>query len=190
LPVPDYAVVDLPPQLHNAVRDHTHRALLQNNIGPVFGSVLIEGAQIWSRDISRGNAAIIPSLEGVLAFDTFVYNRDRRFNKPNLLWNGRHVSMIDHSLALPVSRDDGLPLLNVENVREHCTFTSLRGRKCKFNIRHWRDLLSPEALQRIRAFIPPTWERARGDISKIFTAVGEQLSRLDEISTWLRRFVQ
>lgn len=67
-----------------------------------------------------------------MAFDTLIDNADRRREKPNLLWRGQDLVVIDHELAFAFSRLIGTPAdpfsdTTLAFLRDHPLWAGLRG---------------------------------------------------------------
>lgn len=139
---------------------------------------------------------MLKSMEGVLTFDSTVINGDRKAVKPNLLWNGSNLFLIDHSVAIPVHLwpEEQLlasPLFPEDNVRVHCAFDILRRRKQQYTelLQTWLTRIQSKDFDNLRALIPASWEKREGDLDKIFRFLKERPSRSTEISEDLRRIV-
>ncbi len=197
LPVPDYAIIQIPEGLYLAGNDENIRRLLQRNVGLNFGTIYQEGFHSWNpRKSDKIPTQILSNIEGTLAFDATVINGDRKTEKPNLLWNGRKVFLIDHSLALPVHRwsDDGLdssPLFPEAQVRQHCTYEALNGLQFRFDtiLEKWQEIIKDDDLDNLRAIIPASWEARKGDLDKIFRFLKARPKRFIEIQADLTRIL-
>lgn len=198
LAVPNYFIVDVPEALPEAVPDEAVRRLLRSNIGPNFGLLYHEGVTTWQPEkATNSTEGLLQSMEDVLTFDATVINGDRKQNKPNVLWDGSQLLLIDHSNAVPVHLWDeetllSSPLLPENEVRQHCTFGRLTGhnRQYKTIIESWQDCIEAEDFERIRSLIPDSWERNTGDLDKVFSFLQGRSSRFDDVSADLRRIVQ
>lgn len=195
-PVPDYAVVEIPTELAPAIPDRSVRALFANNIGDNFGSIYEEGLALWDPNREPRSPVLVDGLEDALTFDATVINGDRKRQKPNLLWRGENLLMIDHSLALPVhlwqEEDiDKSPLFPESEVVQHCAFHGLAGKGREFTRATdvWAAEVGATELQRLRGFIPSNWERRRGDLDRIFRFLEARPGRFTAISADLRRVV-
>ncbi len=201
LDVPDYAIVEVPAallQYPQAVPDERVRRLLKANLGPNFGTIYQEAAHSWHP--SRAallTTELLSLLANVLTFDATVINGDRTGAKPNLLWNGKQVLLIDHSYALPIHTADeatlaASPLFPESKVRAHCTFDILSGKGSGFArlLASWQAMVSDSDLQQLRALIPATWEKRAGDLDRIFRFLAARPARFVDIQTDLKRIVQ
>jgi hypothetical protein len=197
--VPDYCVVQTPAELADAARRPDIKELLRRNPGPNFGSVFIEGSSPWvpPDEGNRPSDIVCSDLEDVLVFDSTLVNGDRKKEKSNLLWNGGDLIPIDHSLALPVHQWTNeqikeSPLFPEEEVRAHSSFPSISGQEREFSVLldNWRDSITAEDITELRTFIPEDWERAAGDLDRIFAFLQGRSGQFDATTEHLRRIVQ
>lgn len=196
LSVPDYACVEIPQELPAAVGDRPVREVLARNVGVNFGCVYHEGMALWNPDDRPRSPDLLEGLEEVLAFDATTINGDRKREKPNLLWRGENLLMIDHSLALPVhiwadEEVDQSPLFPEAEVRAHCVFAALQGKELEFRsfFDHWPIRMEDADLARLRSWIPESWERRAGDLDKILRFLQHRPRRFMDIAADLRRVV-
>ena len=197
LKVPDYAIIEVRSEMPNSVSNSEVRELLRNNVGANFGTVYLEGSSTWRpRPLDR-RAALSDVVEGVLVFDSLVINGDRQQDKSNLLWDGRDLFLIDHSVALPAhlwGSDVILesPLFPEENVKEHCAYVSIAGQGRGFNdlCGEWRRNILAEDIEQLKSVIPASWELREGDLDRIFRFLGARETRFDDTSAHLRRILR
>jgi hypothetical protein len=198
LPVPDYAVIRIPEELARSIKDENLRRLLQRNVGLNFGTIYQEGFRSWypmQSDFLENE--ILSSLEGTFAFDATVINGDRKTSKPNLLWNGRKLFLIDHSIAIPVhcwadNDIDSSPLFPESEVKQHCIFGALKGMQFAFNshMGKWQEKIKDTDLDDLRSIIPENWERRTGDLDKIFRFLKARPARFTDIQADLQRILR
>ncbi len=197
LPVPDYAIIEVPEELHRGSRDESIRRLLQRNIGPNFGTIYLEGYHSWCpRQSSQLPVEIMFKLADTIAFDSTVINGDRKKTKPNLLWNGNKVYLIDHSLALPAHRwsdeeIDEFSLFPESQVQQHCTYDVLKEVTIRYDaiLNSWQEKIKDDDLDELRAIIPVSWEQTKGDLDKIFRFLKARPKKFTEIHTNLTRIL-
>lgn len=131
LSIPSPAVVEIVPEFANSVPNDAIRARLLENLGPNFGSVFWSGGySTWprGRPLSR---QLRPVAADILCFDVFIQNLDRRPEKPNVLWRGEEIAVVDHELAFPfpflVGCNEPWTDPFVAGIRQHVFFSSLKG---------------------------------------------------------------
>lgn len=197
LPVPDYAVAEIPGELPAAISNRSVRDLLARNMGENFGCVYHEGFALWDADHEPRSAELLDGLEDVLTFDATIINGDRKRQKPNLLWRGENLLLIDHSLALPVHLwEEGVittsPLFPEAQVEQYCVYRALAKKEREFRrtVDNWKTEINLTELGRLRSFIPASWERRAGDLDRIFQFLEARPARFEDISAELRRIVK
>lgn len=98
LPIPDLAIVEVPPELGRAEPDPEIRELLERSVGTNAGLRFLRGALPF-----RAGVHAWPSPElaaDVVWFDALVTNIDRTARNPNVLLRDDEPWLIDHGAAL------------------------------------------------------------------------------------------
>jgi hypothetical protein len=198
LSVPNFAIVDVNREFVESVRQQDVRELLRRNIGKNFGTVYQEGASGWIPEIqSDSPLSLVEKLESILAFDSAIFNADRKRPNSNLIWDGQEIFLIDHSLALFVHTWTAEQLAKIfifpdDQIQQHCTYLCLAGRKREFKAlwEKWTDDVSESWLDDLRVTIPSNWEKNSGDLDKIFLFLKERANRFSHIRDHLRRIMQ
>ena len=192
LNVPDYAIVDISPTFANSIHDSATRELFRNNIGPNFGSVFQKSFALWQPKAHTQSQELIDQLEDVLTFDSIVINGDRKMSKPNLLYRGDQLLLIDHSLALPVHlwKQQTLassPLYPVEHIKTHCASQHLIRQACSYSrvFENWEERIAILELEKLRTLLPDAWQHKPGDFDKIFAFLSGRNQRFAEMSNYL-----
>ena len=137
IPVPDYAIVTVTPQMVSTISDSRVRRLLTNNLGENFGCRYHPGFALWTTAMVATTASARRVFEDIYSFDAAVLNGDRTGDKPNLLFKGSETLAIDHSLALfahiiPVDQWTTYVLPD-DRLARHVTLGSLAGRNLPFD---------------------------------------------------------
>ena len=106
LPVPELALVDLPPPFGRSEPDPEIQDLLRRSHGLNVGLRYLDGA--FNFDPTAAGDVVTPDFAARLVWlDALVTNPDRTHRNPNLLvWN-RRPWLIDHGAALHVHHDWG-----------------------------------------------------------------------------------
>jgi len=197
LPVPDYAVVEVPELLVSCIENAQIRQVVSKNVGFNFGTVYKPEFGLWRPDYRQTSLELLKKLEKVICFDAIVINGDRKKSKPNLLWKGEEILLIDHSLALPVHNVNkqivpGNFLFPKEHIEQHCTYHALHKTKVNFSnlMDIWQNAIRKIQLEELRSFIPSTWEKTTGDLDRIFNFLESRPSHFDEISNHIRSIMQ
>jgi hypothetical protein len=174
LPVPQYAIVEIPPNFPDVVPDPDIKNLLAANIGENFATIYQHGYSIWFPAMPK-SSSVLDDLEEFVGFDTVVLNHDRTAQKPNLLVKGEDFMLIDHSLALhPL-----LPanyLMDAARVLKHCSARVLyqKSRKYEEPGQRWKVQIGTSDLDRLRSLIPTSWETKPGELDKIFDFLSQR----------------
>ena len=198
LAVPNWAVVTVDGEIADSVTDDPDaRALLMANVGPNFGTVLVEGHDEWDAGYEYATPELLDLLEDILVFDSLVLNDDRRDQRPNLLWKGQTLTLIDHSLTLGIHvwRPGGttpLTPLTDPQLREHCSFKALfeTDRKYERMLQRWQEAVTAEALDQVRGFLPEHWEEQTGHVDGIMAFLSARSDGFQAIKDSLRRVVR
>jgi hypothetical protein len=104
LPVPELALLDLPPEFGRMERDSEIQELLRKSVGCNIGMRYLDGA--FNFDAMAAGDLIDADLAArIVWFDAFVTNMDRTARNPNLLVWQRRPWLIDHGAALYVHHD-------------------------------------------------------------------------------------
>ena len=99
LPVPELALIEVPPPLGSSEPDPEIQDVLRKSHGLNFGMRYLDGAFNYSP--AAAEELIDPELAAsVVWLDALVTNPDRTARNPNLLINARHPWLIDHGAAL------------------------------------------------------------------------------------------
>lgn len=197
IPVPDYAIVDIPAALAAAVPDSDARLLLQNNPGDNFGSVFVDGLALWQERDRAASSELMDFFEQAVQFDASLVNGDRSAEKSNVIWRGTRAYLIDHSLALPIFLwGEGAETTNMmlpeQSVRRHASFASLvnHGKGFATVLEKWPELLTPANLATLRSWIPATWEHQAGHLNRVFGYLGLCGERAVQVTAELRRILR
>ena len=107
LRTPAPAIVELDHSLADATPKREVATRIRDSAGLNYGSFnLTPGYITWPIDARVPLALRQPALD-VMAFDALIENVDRRREKPNLLWKGDELVVIDHELAFSFVRTIG-----------------------------------------------------------------------------------
>jgi hypothetical protein len=132
LHTPSPAIVLLDPALADATPDQRVSGKIRENLGVNYGCCFLAGYNTWYVDgpvpLSLRQAAC-----EIMAFDALIDNGDRRREKPNLLWKGEEIFVIDHELAFSFVRligDTPAPFdyHSLGFLRKHPLYAGLRRR--------------------------------------------------------------
>lgn len=121
LPVPELALIDVPPPFGRSEPDPEIQDILKQSHGVNVGLRYLDGA--FNFDASAAGDLIDPELAArVVWLDAFVTNPDRTARNPNILVWDRRVWLIDHGAALYAQHN----WASVDEVRTRTPFPLIR----------------------------------------------------------------
>jgi hypothetical protein len=121
LPVPDLAIVDIPPPFGRSEPDPEIQEILRRSHGVNVGIRYLDGA--FNLDVRAAGDLLTPELAAqVVWLDAFVTNPDRTHRNPNVLVWQRRPWLIDHGAALYVHHDWAA----LDEKRVHTSFPLIR----------------------------------------------------------------
>lgn len=154
LPIPPYAIVDVPIEL---IELGAQPDLTQLGSGPAFGSLLLQVTELTAAQVPR----ISPGLQrDVLAFDWWIRNADRTLTdlggNPNLFWNTSEGGLVvlDHNLAFD-PKFDTHEFVQLHAFRAQWQYLSREARSREEYARRFTAALSE--WDEICATIPQDW---------------------------------
>lgn len=104
IPMPPAALVEIDEDLAAAMPDAELAERLRGSAGLNFGTrFLAPGYVTWPVGEPVPVTLRQVAVE-IMAFDALIDNADRRREKPNLLWRGEELLVIDHELAFAFTR--------------------------------------------------------------------------------------
>lgn len=190
LPICEPVLVEISPDWIGAITDPTLRGLLAASCPLAFGSVSAGvGWRKWVSDDAISGPLRTTAL-GVLAFDTWIENRDRQCANPNLLCKGDAIRIIDHELSFRIRqclfpRPQPWTVGYMQAMVEpgaHVFGHALRG--CRGldvePIRLGWSGLSDAALGAYGSVLPPEWNGAAGAWDDAITHLKAVRDRLDD----------
>lgn len=169
-----------------------HKARLLHSIGLNFGSKLVTGYSIWpvNKQISESNRRIAAE---VFAFDALLQNPDRRFDNPNLFFNGENILIFDHEMAFSFLLDitPSATPWNIETqtyLQKHAFYRTLKSHPIDLEgfIQNLRDL-SDTVLESVMAGFPVEWNN--GNVPKIFQHIRSIRDHISDFEDGIRRFL-
>jgi hypothetical protein len=157
LPVPDLAVIDVPPALGRAEPDPEIRELLERSVGANAGLRFLRGALPYRAGVSPWPTAELAA--DVVWFDALVTNIDRTARNPNVLVCEGAPWLIDHGAALYIQhtwRDpDGHARRPFDQAADHLLLGLARS--IEDADARLAERLDRHVLTTILARVPDTW---------------------------------
>lgn len=191
LPTPDPAIVNVDPLIADMIRDPYLSQKIRDSAGANFGSRFIgPGFDTWPVGKSIPSNLKATALE-VFAFDALIQNPDRRRDKPNILWGGDELYMIDHELGFSFIFDV-LPatqpwlITNLSFMKTHLFYLPLKGQP--FNLERFSgalEIMGSTELDTIFGNLPSTWQNPH--VSKIRNHLNEISHHTNEFVDEIRR---
>ena len=194
IPTPEPALIYIDPLLAEAVSDTNLSEKIRNSAGLNFGSKVITcGYDTWPVGKAIPTNLRILASE-IFAFDALIQNPDRRVDKPNILWKGDELYIIDHEMGFSFIYEI-LPSASPWQVnklgflKRHLFYAELKGHP--INLERFAgaiDLLTDNVLNEMVSNIPPEWQN--NNISKITTHLKDITNHVNEFIDEIRRTLQ
>lgn len=186
IPTPEPAIIEIDPVMADVIDDSELAAAIRESAGLNFGSRFMSGGYTtWP--VGMGIPPNIMQLAAeIFAFDALIQNPDRRRDKPNLLWKGEEIYIIDHeigfSFVYAISPDLGF-------LSEHLFYKGLKGKDLKFDrFAGALGAISDDEIEKVFSCIPPVWSNDK--IQKVKKHTKEILGHVDEFIDEVRRLLQ
>ncbi len=163
IPTPEAAIINIDPMMAEAVSDSALSQKINASIGLNFGSKNITGGfDTWP--IGRAVPSdLIHAATEIFAFDAMIQNPDRRADKPNVLWQGEQLYIIDHEMGFSFIYDllpQAKPweITKLKFMSNHLFFGNLKGRSIQIErFAGAVETLTEEVMTDIMSAIPGEW---------------------------------
>lgn len=194
IPAPEAAIINLDPLLADVIPDTELSLKIKGSAGSNFGSKVITGGF----DTWPVGKSIPPSLKTlaveIFAFDALIQNPDRRVDKPNILWKGDELYIIDHEMGfsfiyeiLPLS--DPWQITTLGFMKNHLFYGGLKGQPINLDrFGGALELLSDTVMAKITANVPEEWQN--NNIQKIENHINEITHHINDFVDEVRRILQ
>ncbi|RJQ46749.1 MAG: hypothetical protein C4538_06145 [Nitrospiraceae bacterium] len=194
IPTPEPAIINLNPDMTEVIGDAELATKITESAGLNFGSRFITGGF----DTWPVGEAIPLSLKQlaceIFAFDSLIQNPDRKPGKPNVLWKGNELYIIDHEMGfsfvygiLISHRPWQVTELNF--LRNHLFYQGLKGQDVNLDrFAGALETLSAEKIASMISNIPAEWNNAH--ISRITDHLNEVIKHINEFVDEIRRVLQ
>lgn len=194
IPTPEPAIVKLDIALADIISDTELSRRIRESEGMNFGSRIITGGfDTWPVDKAIPQRLRTLAAE-VFAFDALIQNPDRRVNKPNILWKGDELYVIDHEMGFSFIMDI-LPqsqpwkVTELKFIKDHLFYNKLKGHDINLDrFSGALELLSDDILSNIMANVPEEWRSS--NIQKIRNHISEIAGHINEFVDELRRVLK
>lgn len=191
VPTPEAAIIDIDPAMAEAIPDSELARRIRECSGLNFGSRVVTGGfETWP--VGKAVPSGLKALAGeIFAFDALIQNPDRRPDKPNILWKGDELYVIDHEMGFsfiyaisPSAKPWQVSQLAF--MKSHLFYGSLRGSEIKLDrFAGALELLSDETLETMARNVPETWQT--GALEKIMDHVRANVQHVNGFVDEVRR---
>ena len=180
--------------LAEAVSDAHLSEKIRDSAGLNFGSRLMTGGLVtWPVGKAIPSTLKVMASE-ILAFDALIQNPDRRVDKPNILWKGDELYVIDHEMGFSFIYEilplvDPWKITRLDFMKSHLFYAVLKGQA--INLDRFAgaiELLTDNVLNEMVSNIPTEWQN--DNISKIMTHIKEITNHVNEFIDEIRRILQ
>jgi hypothetical protein len=170
-----------------SLEDQEVRKTALASLGSTFGSGFVTG--FTQLPVELPDPSLCAPALGLLAFDAYIHNPDRRFKNPNTQIDGAEFFAFDHgdafSFLFAVGGEDPVldPLLPM--LEEHALRGWVRGGSANAGgFREGLELLTDETFEAIVSATPMSWQDgyATGKLPKIMEILRK---RRDAVNEWL-----
>lgn len=194
VPTPEAAIIELDPMLAEVIADSDLSRRIKESSGLNFGSKVVTGGfDTWPVDKAIPSGLKTLAAE-IFAFDALIQNPDRRADKPNILWKGDELYIIDHEMGFSFIYEI-LPLpnpwqiTNLGFMTNHLFYEGLKGQTVTVDrFAGALELLSDNALEAIMANVPEEWRN--NNLSKIGNHIHEIIQHVNDFVDEVRRTLQ
>lgn len=199
LPVPEAYLVEIPPELADAVHDECDAARIRASSGIAFGSARLPSRfSTWSSEW-QVSAGALPVALLAFAFDAVAENPDRRPENPNCLVCGDEVVLIDHELSFPSGIVAGKSPWEAGGLQylldgaEHIFHRELirKSQNLDFDVLRdqWTEL-DEGYVAKCRSALPREWEEGRAVAERAIAQVRHAKENIDGLIDELRRILK
>jgi hypothetical protein len=198
LPIPEAFLVEIPPDLADAIPDAVVGAKIKGSSPRAFGCKLITGGFSGWGSSSKISATMLPIAAAIFVFDAIIQNPDRRGINPNCLVRGDELRIFDHELAFAHRLVIGwrAPWLagglnSLETPGNHIFREGLRQQVIDFGaIRAAWTGLSNDRISAYEGVCPAEWAEADAAISAIVSLIRDARDNIDGCLTEIQRVMQ
>ncbi|MBI5057138.1 MAG: hypothetical protein HZB61_11040 [Nitrospirae bacterium] len=194
IPTPEPAIIEIDPLLAEVISDPALSRKIKGSSGPNFGSRVITGGfETWP--VGKAIPSSLRTLAAeIFAFDALIQNPDRKVKKPNILWKGDDLYIIDHEMSLMFIYEI-LPMptpwqiTNLNFIKDHLFYENLKGQAVNLDrFAGALELLTDNAMETILTNVPEDWRS--NNISKITTHINEIMHHRNSFIDEIRRALQ
>jgi hypothetical protein len=198
LPIPEAFLVEIPPDLAEAIPDANVAAKLNGSSPMAFGCKLITGGFSGWGSSSKISATMLPVAAAIFVFDAIIQNPDRRGINPNCLVRGDDLRIFDHELAFAHRLIIGwrAPWLvgglnTLETPGNHIFREGLRQQPVDYDLIRsaWMGL-SDDKISAYEDVCPAEWAEAAPAVAAAVSLIREARNNIDGCLTEVQRVMQ
>ncbi|MBF0506281.1 MAG: hypothetical protein HQL09_05545 [Nitrospirae bacterium] len=194
IPTPEAAIIKLDAVIAEVIPDTDLALRIRSSSGLNFGSKVITGGfDTWP--VSKAIPSSLKTLAAeIFAFDAMIQNPDRRAEKPNILWKGDELFVIDHEMSMMFIYDilptpNPWQISNLRFVNGHLFYNALKGQSLNLDrFAGALELLDDNTLETMITNVPEEWRSA--NIAKITTHLSEIAHHSNNFVDEVRRSLQ
>jgi hypothetical protein len=190
---PEPAIIKIDAVFGEMIEDVELASRIGASSGLNFGSKFMAGGfSTWPVGMGIPTTLVQSAME-IFAFDAMIQNPDRRADKPNILWKGEDLYVIDHEVGFSFVYDifpsptpwkiEGLAFL-----RKHLFYQGLQRKTVNLDrFAGAMQLLSEDNLNNVFSNIPGEWVNDK--IPAVAQHIKEVVNHSNEFIDEIRRFL-
>ncbi|MBI4849248.1 MAG: hypothetical protein HY808_11855 [Nitrospirae bacterium] len=194
IPTPEPAIIELDPLIAEVIPDPDLSQKIKESAGLNFGSRVITGGfETWP--VGKAIPSSLRTLAAeIFAFDALIQNPDRKVNKPNILWKGDELYIIDHEMSLMfiyeiMPMPNPWQITDLRFIKDHLFYGNLKGQTANLDrFAGALELLTDNVIETILTDVPEDWRS--DNISKITTHINEIVHHSNDFVDEIRRALQ
>ncbi|MBI5739387.1 MAG: hypothetical protein HZA16_01590 [Nitrospirae bacterium] len=193
IPTPEPAIIEIDPAIAEIIRDQELAATIRKSAGLNFGSKFVTGGyKTWPVGEAIPLSLRQTACE-IFAFDALIQNPDRHQNKPNILWKGDELYIIDHEMAFSflyaIVLSKPWQVSEELFLRNHLFYQQLKGKETNLDrFAGALEALSNKGVNDMILNIPGEWNNGR--IPKLKDHINEVIHHINDFIDEVRRVLQ
>lgn len=194
LPTPEPAIINIDPIIAESIPDSELSDVIVRSAGLNFGSLFMSGGYTtWpnGKKVPLNHKELAAEI---FAFDAMTQNTDRRDDKPNVLWKGSELLLIDHELSFSfiyaiLNPTTAYEISSLQFLQKHIFYHSLKGTEVHLDrFAGALESLSDEVLTKMFNAIPDEWKTEH--FKKIKHHILEVSKNSDKFINEVQRFLR
>ncbi len=191
IPSPEAAIINIDTMWAEAVSDAALSQKIKGSIGLNFGSKNITGGfDTWpiGKAVPSG---LMQAAAEIFAFDAMIQNPDRRADKPNVLWKGDQLYIIDHEMGFSfiydvLSQAKPWEITKLKFMSNHLFFGNLKGRSIQIErFAGAVETITESIVKGIMSAVPVEWHSH--SVGKMTDHIMEIVNHVNDFIDEVRR---